>query len=200
MPNWCSNYLVVTGSADAIRQINEGFQKRNAFENLIGKDPSFAEEDWYNHNCSRYGTKWDVGPITTFYEDGDTELVLNFDTAWSSCAPFVKSLCNKYKTDAVLEYSESGNNFAGRVTLEWEGKEGRELLCIHEEEWEYHEGLYILDRQAWFDGELEWAMENAHERELTDEQFVEEYASFMTEEDKQHIIKEYQEYREDPQP
>jgi len=199
MPNWCSNYLVVTGSADAIRQINEAFQKENTFENLIGKDPSFAEEDWYNHNCSHYGTKWDIGPIDTFYEDGDIELALTFDTAWSPCVPFVKALCEKYKVDAVLEYSESGCDFAGRATFEWEGKEEGEL-CIHEEQWDYHEGLYILDRQAWFDGELQWAMENAHERELTDEQFVEEYASFMTEEDKQYITKEYQEYREDRQP
>ena len=49
MPNWCSNYLVVTGSADAIRQINAGFQKEHSFESLIGKDPTFDEKDWYYH-------------------------------------------------------------------------------------------------------------------------------------------------------
>jgi len=194
MPNWCSNYLVVTGSADAIRQINEGFQKENAFENLIGKDPSFAEEDWYNHNCSRYGTKWDIKQISTFYEDGHTELALDFDTAWSPPVAFVKHLCKKYKVSATIEYNECGNDFAGRCSFDKTGG------TISEEEYEYHEGLYIFDRQAWFDGELQWAMENAHERELTDEQFVEKYASFMTEEDKQYIIKEYQEYREDRQP
>ena len=106
MPNWCSNYLVVTGSADAIRQINEAFQKKKTFENLIGKDPSFAEDDWYNHNCSRYGTKWDIGPIDTFYEDGHIELALSFDTAWSPCVPFVKTLCEKYKVSATIEYNE----------------------------------------------------------------------------------------------
>lgn len=199
MPNWCSNYLVVTGSADAIRQINEGFQKENAFENLIGKDPSFAKDNWYDHNCSRYGTKWDIGPIDTFYEDGYTELALSFDTAWSPCVPFVKTLCEKYKVNAVLEYAESGCDFAGRLTLEREDKEDGEL-CVHEEQWDYHEGLYTLDRQAWFDGELEWAMENAYELELTNEQFLEEYVPFMTEEDKQRVIKDYQEYREDRQP
>lgn len=113
--------------------------------------------------------------------------------------PFVKTLCEKYKVNAVLEYAESGCDFAGRLTLEREDKEDGEL-CVHEEQWDYHEGLYTLDRQAWFDGELEWAMENAYELELTDEQFLEEYVPFMTEEDKQRVIKDYQEYREDRQP
>jgi len=191
MPNWCSNYLVVTGSADAIRQINEGFQKENAFENLIGKDPSFAEDDWYKHNCSRYGTKWDIEQISTFYEDGDIELALSFDTAWSPCVPFVITLCEKYRTNAVLEYSECGCNFAGRVTLEWEGKEEGEL-CVHEEEWEYHEGVYTMDSDQWMKNELEWQIESAKEEGLSAEDFV-EGLPFLKEEDRLHVLETYNE-------
>ena len=192
MPNWCSNYLVVTGSADAIRQINEGFQKENAFENLIGKDPTFDEKDWYNHNCSRYGTKWDIGPIDTSYEDGDTELALSFDTAWSPCVPFVKTLCEKYRTNAVLEYSECGFDFAGRVTLEWEGKEGRELLCVHKEQWEYHEGVYTMDSDQWMTNELEWKIDCAKEDGISAEDFVKELP-FLNEDDRSYILKVYDE-------
>jgi len=197
MPNWCSNYLTVEGSSDSICKIYEGLQEDNAFEALIGKDPSFAENDWYSHNCSRYGTKWDIGalePEASVEMTSDTSLSASFDTAWSPPIAFVKHLCKKYKVSATIEYNECGNDFAGRCSFDKTGG------TISEEEYEYHEGLYIFDRQAWFDGELEWAMENAHERKLTDEQFVEEYASFMTEEDKQYITKEYQEYREDRQP
>jgi hypothetical protein len=192
MPNWCSNYLVVTGSADAIRQINEGFQKENAFKNLIGKDPSFAEDNWYDHNCSRYGTKWDIEAIDTSYEDGDTELALSFDTAWSPCVPFVKTLCEKYRTNAVLEYSECGFDFAGRVTLEWEGKEGREILCVHKEQWEYHEGVYTMDSDQWMESELEWQIDFAKTNEMSAEDFVNQFP-FLSEEDRLQAIEAYNE-------
>lgn len=188
MPNWCSNYLSVTGSADAIRQINAGFQKENSFESLIGKDPTFDEKDWYNHNCSHYGTKWDVGPIDTFYEDGEIELNLNFDTAWSPCVAFVKTMCEKYKVDAVLEYSECGNDFAGRVTLEWDGEE----LSTHEEEWDYHEGVYTMDSDQWMTSELECQMDCAKEEGLSANDFVKQFP-FLSEEDREDILTMYNE-------
>lgn len=188
MPNWCSNYLVVTGSADAIRQINAGFQKENSFESLIGKDPNFDEKDWYNHNCSRYGTKWDVGPIDTTYTDGDTVLYLNFETAWSPCMVFVCIMCEKYKVNAVLEYSECGCDFSGRATLEWDG----EVLSMHVEEWDYHEGVYTMDPDQWMTSELEWQMDNAKEEGLSANEFVKQFP-FLSEEDKEDILTMYNE-------
>lgn len=188
MPNWCSNYLVVTGSADAIRQINAGFQKEHSFESLIGKDPNFDEKDWYDHNCSRYGTKWDVGPIDTFYEDGETELNLSFDTAWSPCVAFVKNMCEKYKVDAVLEYSECGNDFAGRTTFEWEGGD----LFVNNRQWGYHEGVYAMDSDQWMTNELEWQMDNAKEEGLSASDFVKQFP-FLSKEDRRKIIDMYNE-------
>ena len=187
MPNWCSNYLVVTGSADAIRQINEGFQKENSFESIIGKDPTFDEKDWYNHNCHRYGTKWDVGPIDTTYTEGDTELHVNIETAWSPCMVFVSIMCEKYKVNAVLEYSECGNDFSGRATLEWDGEE----LSTNVEEWDYNEGVYLMDSDLWMTNELEWRIDNAKEEGLSAEDFVKSL-TFLSEEDKQIAFNEYQ--------
>lgn len=188
MPNWCSNYLVVTGSADAIRQINAGFQKENSFESIIGKDPTFDEKDWYDHNCSRYGTKWDVGPIDTFYEDGEIKLNLSFDTAWSPCVEFVKTMCKKYKVNAVLEYSESGCNFAGRVTLEWDGDE----LSTNVEEWDFNEGVYIMNLDQWMACELEWQIDNAKEEGLSAEKFADQFP-FLSEEHRLEVIEAYNE-------
>lgn len=188
MPNWCSNYLVVTGSADAIRQINAGFQKEHSFESLIGKDPTFDEKDWYNHNCSQYGTKWDVGPIDTSYEDGETELNLSIETAWSPCVAFVKTMCEKYKVNAVLEYSECGNDFAGRVTLEWDGEE----LSTHIEEWDYQEGVYAMDSDQWMTSELEWQIDNAKGEGLSAEDFVKRLP-FLYEADRLYVITIYNE-------
>jgi hypothetical protein len=188
MPNWCSNYLVVTGSADAIREINAGFRKENSFETLIGKDPAFDEKDWYDHNCSRYGTKWDIEAIDTSYEDGDTELALSFDTAWSPCVPFVKNMCEKYKVGAVLEYSECGCDFAGRVTCEWEDGE----LSIQTEDWDYHEGVYNMDSDHWMESELEWQIEFAKTNEMSAEDFVNQFP-FLSEEDRLQAIEAYNE-------
>ena len=191
MPNWCSNYLVVTGSADAIRQINAGFQKERSFESIIGKDPTFDEKDWYAHNCFRYGTKWDVGPINTEYTEGDTELCVNIETAWSPCMVFVSIMCEKYKVNAVLEYSESGCDFSGRATLEWDGEE----LSTNVEEWNYNEGVYIMDSDLWMTNELEWRIDNAKEEGLSAEDFVKSLP-FLSEEDKQIAFNEYQQYQQ----
>jgi len=187
MPNWCSNYLAVTGSADAIRQINEGFQKKNSFESIIGKDPTFEEKDWYNHNYSRYGTRSDVGPINTTYTEGDTALYLNIETALFPCTAFVKNMCEKYKVDAVLEYNECGNDFAGRVTVEWDGEE----LFMHVEEWDYHEGVYAMDSDQWMTNELESKIDIAKEEGLSAEDFVKSLP-FLSEEDKQIVFNAYQ--------
>jgi dTDP-D-glucose 4,6-dehydratase len=97
-------------------------------------------------------------------------------------------MCEKYKVNAVLEYNECGNDFAGRVTLEWDGEE----LSTHVEEWDYHEGVYAMDSDQWMTSELEWQMDNAKEEGLSAEDFVKQFP-FLSEDDRQDIITTYNE-------
>ena len=97
-------------------------------------------------------------------------------------------MCEKYKVNAVLEYSECGNDFAGRVTLEWDGEE----LSTHVEEWDYLEGVYAMDSDQWMTSELEWQMDNAKEEGLSAEDFVKQFP-FLSEEDRQDVITIYNE-------
>jgi len=69
MPNWCSNYLIITGESKKIAKIKRIITAAQAdtpdaglFETLIGKKPGLTQEEidngaWYEANTSYYGTK-----------------------------------------------------------------------------------------------------------------------------------------------
>lgn len=123
MPNWCNNTVEFVGDEQAINKIALGFQSEKPFEFIIGKDPSFTEEDWYNHNCARYGTKWDVEPLDPreVHLIGRT-LIVSFLNAWSPPINFVSEVCKQYGVEANIQYFESGSDFAGEVIFNTNGE------------------------------------------------------------------------------
>ena len=146
MPNWCSNYIEITGNRKGLSQIKEIFEANpngSMFELLVGKyaDGQTEEEyqqTWYDTNCDRWGCKWDVeidlGTIN-FFED--SAITFGIQTAWSPCNYFLRLLHSKYGVFVKNEYSEQGNDFAGIYEIDEDGEQDD---CYN-----YLEGLYHTD-------------------------------------------------------
>lgn len=145
MPNWCSNYIEITGNSKGLSQIKEILESNpngSMFELLVGKyadgqtEEQYAE-DWYDTNIERWGCKWDVEidlDSINFFEDSIT---FGIQTAWSPCNDFLRLLHAKYSVFVKNEYNEQGNDFAGRYEIDEDGEV--------DDCWEYLEGLYNTD-------------------------------------------------------
>lgn len=145
MPNWCSNWITINGDEKGLSQIKEILEANpegRMFELLVGK---YAEgqteeqylETWYDTNIGRWGCKWDVDielDNINFFEDFIT---IGIQTAWSPCNGFLRLLHKKYGVFVENEYSEQGNDFAGKFIIDEDGEVDR---CYN-----YREGLYHYD-------------------------------------------------------
>jgi hypothetical protein len=151
MPNWCSNSLVITGAKNKIKKIKDvllsmGDTKSNPgiFETLVGRDENITEEEfknggWYDHNINRYGCKWDIDwDDSNVNIDSDNCITMSPQTAWSPPDGFCKLLAEKYGVNVTLEYMESGNDFAGKLSVTPNGK-------VKNESYTYLEGIYHID-------------------------------------------------------
>ena len=208
MPNWCYNYLKITGSKESIKPIadileQEIEKKENGhlFIPLVGMDEDMTPEQyenggWYDHNINRFGCKWD--PCVWEFEPDidDTEIVMGFDTAWSPAVGFADLLTQKYGVETRLEFHEGGNYFAGyQITAP--------DMTAEYKAWDYMEGLYHTDpEQFWHEfGTKVWdSFDDADEDNppLTIEEILEdkEYA-FFDEQDKENARMHYKIQKED---
>ena len=177
MPNWCSNYLQIFGDAKSIAKIKlklDSMKKcvRNEeyvivekgdllFQTLIGLGleeagitrKEYDDGAWYDHNCSRFGTKWDIHD--EYYEvidDGDDESVtLTITTAWSPCIPFAEKLSKKYNVSIDMN-SEEGNYWFVEI---------RNGEVTSFQEYEYEEGNYLHNSDHFWEGIVENLIEEA---------------------------------------
>jgi hypothetical protein len=164
--------------------------KENIFNALIGTDPAMptTEDNWYDHNVNRFGTKWDIDENDIVYEYPDsstnTNVTLTFVTAWSPPIPFFETLCNKYNlSNALLTYSEPGVGFAGSVEL-INGE------THHTEYDSYLEGMYNMDKECFWHEVLEYKLPDAFENNEDIDEFIKEF-DYVTDGDKNIIIESY---------
>jgi hypothetical protein len=194
MPNWCSNFLVVSGGTpEKLSLIAQKFSdpsNNRVFESLIGRNPKygldFDGKDWYNHNCATYGTKWDINGDERILNPTDDlgGFSVSFDTAWSPATPFALALSAIYAVDVRLEYEECGNDFAGWMTAS-KGELGEDVQM------DYHEGKYAMDSDAYMECEAEHLIEWAINDELTEAEFVDKHLHFMGERDRESILQDF---------
>jgi hypothetical protein len=116
MPNWCSNVVTVSHAdsskmTDFRRAIVNNENKTSAdFMNVLCPRPVELEEDWYNWNCTNWGTKWDVEVTLTAMTPRD--VTVSFESAWAPPVAFYDNLVEQgYSVKAY--YYESGMGFAG---------------------------------------------------------------------------------------
>lgn len=134
MPNWCNNYVTVTGPKDLINKVFGGgsfsLQKEIPCPQELLDLPSpppeklkklnlkkYGHEDWYSWQVSTWGTKWDPGPLNGEIEelpDGKAIFTCGFDSAWAPPTNAFNLICKKYPDfDINLEYMETGCSFFG---------------------------------------------------------------------------------------
>ena len=196
MPNWCSNYITITGSKTAIKKIKkviesiEDSQDPNVFSNLVGIEPNTTQEEydkggWYNSNVSYWGTKWDVNVDECNFDFDDQIIHMSPQTAWSPPIGFGVALAKKYKVEVSMVYEEPGCDFAGRTLIYKDGEKD-------EEDYSFIEGIYYFSNETfWYEVESDIESYRDDSDGKVVEDFVEERYGFVSEEDKETILKMY---------
>ena len=152
MPNWCSNYIQISGEKPNIDKIkvvlyrlrdSKGEENDRVFQSLIGlpSDVDY-EKDWYNTNVEWFGTKWDTNYDSCQFDFTDDTITMSPDTAWSPPVNFCKQLAIQYGVYVNMKYEEPGSDYAGLTEITPEGD-------VYEEDYTYNEGIYVL-QSDWF--------------------------------------------------
>ena len=120
MPNWCDNYVEITGPKKTIDEIeaivdekNNDKEREHGLLNYLRPMPKEEQENWYNWSVDNWGTKWDVKEFYGAKRDGD-KLCFSFQSAWGPpTEAFDYLYCNNDDVSIDLKYYEPGMDFAG---------------------------------------------------------------------------------------
>lgn len=189
MPNWCQNEITISGEIENVQKLvdkvnafletPEEMRKphQGLFLTLIGLPEGVTEitdDNWYDTNLSRLGTKWDIfPPMNVDYTEGF--LFMTFDTAWTPPSKFCEELAKQYDVTVEIIYMEQGNDFCGKEVYDINGS-------LEQSEYSYMEGLYHFkedDFEYEFENELDFYTDSGEkddseiEEEVTDEQIRE---------------------------
>jgi hypothetical protein len=212
MPNWCNNSIRINGDEKTISALvrvieNTKNGEDRVFQSLIGYPDHMTKDDydkdWYDTNVSWFGTKWDVSYSSCNMDYDETEIRLSPDTAWSPPIEFLTNLVKQYDgIEAYIFYSEGGIGFSGETKI-YRDEDGHTI--VDDSEYPYLEGIYLLDKELFWNSELESMIDSAR-YELVDEddevktideakivEYVNDNFDFVTDEDKETIIKQFKE-------
>jgi hypothetical protein len=109
--------------------------------------------------------------------------------------------------EAYIFYSEGGIGFSGETKI-YRDEDGH--IIVDDSEYPYLEGIYILDKELFWNSELESMIDSARDEITSDDEdddsdvvkkideakiveYVNENFSFVTDEDKETIIKQFKE-------
>lgn len=128
MPNWCDNYLTLTGSQEDLQAFvvdNLSVSKDDevipfSFNALVPFPASKEENNYLDWATENWGTKWDLssndGAAWHFIDD--THATITFSTAWSPPTAWLKTAASFYPNiDFSLEYVEAGVEIYGKTTV-----------------------------------------------------------------------------------
>lgn len=122
MPNWCNNYLTLTGPYDDVKRF---FDEAQGDKDAEGKGDILSfekhvpmtgpEENWYQEHCDKWGTKWDACDSDVHSEDvlkldsGDGEISYSFSSAWAPPVNWFAAVVPQFPTiEFELQYEEPG--------------------------------------------------------------------------------------------
>ena len=200
MPNWCNNNITISGDEGTIRTLtavlkslktDDEEQSSDVFKSLIGLPQHMSDGDykekWYDTNIEWFGTKWDISYSEDMFNFSKDEISFSCETAWSPPIPFLQHLCEMYKVNANLFYSEGGVGFAGESTFNWVDGE----LEVYDDECGFLEGMYKFSKEEFW-AEVEYRSDCILDEEQTLEDFLSEF-DFVTDEDKVELTRLYNE-------
>ena len=202
MPNWCNNNIKIYGDEGTIRTLtavlkslksaDESEDNNNVFRALIGIPQHMSDGDykekWYDTNIEWFGTKWDISYEESSFNFEKDEISFSCETAWSPPIPFLQNLCEMYKVNATLFYSEGGVGFAGQTEFNWVQGE----LEVFDEECEYLEGLYKFSNEEFW-SEVEYKADCILDEEQSLEDFLGEFPFITDEKDIMELTTIYNE-------
>jgi len=201
MPNWCNNYIKISGDEGTIRTLTSVIKSLKSsdddgpsddvFKSLIGLPQHMSDGDykekWYDTNIEWFGTKWDISYEEHSFTFSKDEITLSCETAWSPPIPFLQNLCEMYKVNAYLFYSEGGVGFAGETTFNWVNDE----LEVYDDECGYLEGIYKYSNEEFW-SEVEYRADSILDEDQSLEDFLGEF-EFVSDEDKVELTRIYNE-------
>lgn len=189
MPKFSGFRLIVKGTPIKLKRIREGFKSPQPFKTILQSDPYQEEDEVFFKNGVQT-----IFPITDFYaprlSKDCTSLEYSFATGWSMTIRFVRSMCQLHKVSAYLGFSESWYGFSGRFNFDTKG------VAYDFDFFAGKDGLYFIDPYNFFD--TVWnrsqLMKEAYENKLSKEQFVDQYAFFMTLEHRESVGLKYEKF------
>jgi hypothetical protein len=200
MPNWCNNNITISGDEGTIRTLtavlksiktSDEEQSNNVFQSLIGLPQHMSDGDykekWYDTNIEWFGTKWDISYSEDMFNFSKNEISFSCETAWSPPIPFLQNLCEMYKVNANLFYSEGGVGFSGETTFNWVDGE----LEVYDDECGFLEGIYKYSRDEFW-SEVEYRADSILDEDQSLEDFLGEF-EFVSDEDKEELTRLYNE-------
>lgn len=197
MPNWCNNYITISGDKEKMKPIYDFFKDKETTEadclvmsSLVPHDEEYEKikasgEYLLNPQTEFYGTKWDFSIGEANVHD-ITEECITFgpQTAWSPPSAFCQKLAVKYGVEVSVQYDEPGIGFVGKEVYYPDG-------TLDEEFYEnYLEGMYKLQPEDFWECEVENNMTYCKEEGKTFEETYNDMFSFIT---KESEIKELRE-------
>lgn len=121
MANNCWNTVTISGKKKVIKLLTNIFNSYdeytyfNDFNDFCNAFLKKSKEETENFEYDYYGTKW--WDFYVVYEEGDSELNINGDSAWGPPLKFLQELSLKYNLEISGEYNEPGMNFAGKYVI-----------------------------------------------------------------------------------
>ena len=162
MPNWCSNYLIVEGDLNELKDFKSKTIKESdngglkfTMEELLPTPKDMLEDTgvmpaWYNWRVENWGTKWDTDTYDVD-ENDELNLKIGYNTAWAPNEAFIKYASDKYPNlKFKLTFEEAGMGFCGCYEVV-NGGEDFEDLMEGDLEWKDED----TDRLVTYDSELE---------------------------------------------
>ena len=124
MPNWCSNFLKVSGNIHELNKFKEltlvhKDNELNFTMEVLHPTPedklqeSGSNPGWYSWRVDNWGTKWDVTESCINVNE-DEYLEITYDTAWGPNSAFIQYAAKAFPTLSFsLAYEEAGMGFCG---------------------------------------------------------------------------------------
>jgi hypothetical protein len=125
MPNWCNNIITFrNGNKKEVDKLEKYLKKLDKEDDTsnIGEGlftyfrprPKDEDEQWYEWNCSNWGTKWEAS-LYEWRRDSEHEITAIFDTAWGPPIALCEHLANETEWYPVGEYHEEGMGLIGTI-------------------------------------------------------------------------------------
>lgn len=129
MPNWCLNMIEIKGDKEHLENLKNKIAEgqngpTNFMEYLIGLGdiPDDYQRGWYDYNCERFGTKWDISFSDLELKLDEESVLIAAESAWDPIIPFLSTLCKMYNVTASVFYEEPGEDFGGKAKINKKGK------------------------------------------------------------------------------